>query len=79
MKGHWRIDCTEEPCSRCLGRGHAADVCPTSKEEAVLAASDDDDDFDAVEASAFKARETGKCRNVSVQKGGRGVGLASRG
>ena len=63
--GHWRIDCTEELCSRCHGRGHAAYVCPTSKEEAVLAASDDDDDFDAVEASAFKARETGKCSNVS--------------
>ena len=41
-KSHWRVDCTEELCSRCHGRGHAADVCPTSKEEAVLAASDDD-------------------------------------
>ena len=48
-KGHWRIDCTEELCSRCHGRGHAADVCPTSKEEAVLAASDDDDNCDTVE------------------------------
>ena len=68
-KGHWRIDCTEELCGRCDGRGHAADVCPTSKEEAVLAASDDDDDSDAAEASAFKARETGKCSNGSGTKG----------
>ena len=28
-KGHWRIDCTEELCSRCHGRGHADNVCPT--------------------------------------------------
>ena len=42
---------------------------PNSKEEAVLAASDDDDDSDAVEASAFKARGTGKCSNVSGKKG----------
>ena len=48
-KGHWRIDCTEEQCSRCHGRRHATDVCPTSKEEAVLAASDDDDNCDTVE------------------------------
>ena len=68
-KGHCRIDCTEELCSRCHRRGHAADVCPTSKEEAVLAASDDDDDSDAVEASVFKARKTGKCSNVSGKKG----------
>ena len=54
-KGHWRIDCTEELCSRCHGRGHAADVCPTSKEEALLAVLDDDDDSDTVDASAFKA------------------------
>ena len=68
-KGHWRIDCTEELCSRCHGRGHAANVCPTSKEEAELATSDDDDDSDAVEASAFEARETDKCRNISDKKG----------
>ena len=67
-KDHWRIDCAEELCSRCHGRGHAADVCPTSKEEAVLAASDDDDDYDTVEASAFKTGETGECSNVSGRK-----------
>ena len=39
-KGHWKVDCAGELCSRCHGRGHAAGVCPTSKEEAVLAASD---------------------------------------
>ena len=33
-KGHWRVDCTELLCSRCHGRGIAADVSPTSKEEA---------------------------------------------
>ena len=32
-----RANCTETLCSRCNGRGHTADVCPTSKEEAVLA------------------------------------------
>ena len=35
----------------------------------MLATSDDDDDSDAVEDSAFKARETGKCSNVSGKKG----------
>ena len=68
-KGHWRIDCTEELCSRCHGRGHAAGVCPTSKKEAVLTASDDDDGYDTVEASAFKAGEIGECGNVSGRKG----------
>ena len=34
----------------------------------MLAALDDDDDSDAIEASAFKARETGKCSNVSGKK-----------
>ena len=63
-KGHWRVDCTAELCSRCHGRGHAADVCPTSKEEAVLAASDDDDDNGTVEATAFKAGEAGECNDV---------------
>ena len=31
-KGHWKADCTEDLCSRCQGRGHAADVCPASAE-----------------------------------------------
>ena len=35
----------------------------------MLAASDDDDDYNTVEASAFKARETGKCKCVSGKKG----------
>ena len=52
-KSHWMVHCTEELCSRCQGWGHAAGVCPMSKEEAVMAASDDDGD-DTVEASAFK-------------------------
>ena len=67
--GHWRVDCTEELCSRCHGRGHAADVCPTSKEEAVPAVSDDDDYDDTVETLAFRARETGKRSNVSGKEG----------
>ena len=83
-KGHWRIECTEELCSRCHGRRHAADVCTMSKEEAGRAASDDDDDYDTVEALAFKAGETGECSNVSGKRGkgsrlaGRGWGLAYR-
>ena len=36
-EGNIRANCTEKLCSRCNGRGHTADVCPTSKEEAVLA------------------------------------------
>ena len=35
----------------------------------MLAASDDDDYSDAVDTSVFKARETGKCSNVSGEKG----------
>ena len=34
-QGHMRANCTEKLCSRCNGRGHTADVCPMSKEEAV--------------------------------------------
>ena len=49
--------------------GHAADVCPTSKEEAVLAASDDNPDDNTVEGSAFKAEETGECSDVFGKKG----------
>ena len=29
----WKADCTEELCSRCQGRGRAADVCPASAEK----------------------------------------------
>ena len=39
---------------------NAADVCPTSKEEAMLTASDDDDGSDAVEAPALKVRNLDK-------------------
>ena len=63
-EGHWRVDCTEELYSRYHGRGHAADVCPLSKDEAVLAASDEGNDDDTVEVSAFKAEETSKCSGV---------------
>ena len=30
-KGRRRVDCTEELRSQCHGRGHATDVCPSSK------------------------------------------------
>ena len=63
-KGHWRVDCTEELYSRRHGRGHAVDVCPTSKEKPVLAALDDEADDNTVEGSTFKAREAGECSNV---------------
>ena len=33
----YRANCTEKLCSRCNGWEHTADVCPLSKEEAVLA------------------------------------------
>ena len=36
-QGHTTVNCTEKPCNRCNGRPHTADVCPTSKEDAVLA------------------------------------------
>ena len=68
-KGYWRVDCTEKLCSRCHGRGHAADVCPTPKDGAVLAASDDNVVDDTVEASAFKVGEAGECSDVLGRKG----------
>ena len=68
-KGHWRGDGTAELCSRYHGPGHATDVCPTSREDAVLAASDDDDDYDAVEVSAFKDGDISERRNVSGRRG----------
>ena len=68
-KGDWRVDCTEDLCSSYHGREHAADVCPSSKEQAVLAASNDDDDYDTVEASAFKAGEAGECSDVLGKNG----------
>ena len=41
-----------------------------------MLAWDDDDDYDRVEASAFKAGETGECSDVLGKKG---EGLAGRG
>ena len=52
-------NCTEELCSRRNGRGHTADVCPTSEEEDVLAmtgevgARVDVGEDNEVQASAF--------------------------
>ena len=43
---------------------HAADICPSSKEEAVLAVSSDDGDEGTVQASAFKAEEAGEYGDV---------------
>ena len=36
-EGQIRANCTDKLCSRCNGRGHTVDACPTSEEEAVLA------------------------------------------
>ena len=36
-KGHRIANCTEKLCSLCNRREHTAEVCPTSKEQAVLA------------------------------------------
>ena len=77
-KDHWRVDCTEELCSRCYGRGHAPDVCRRSKKDAVLAVSYNDDGDNTVGASTFKVGETGECSDVFGGKGERGVGLAGR-
>ena len=66
---HWRVDCTEELCSRSHGCKHASDVRPTLKKDAVLAAFDDDDDGNTIEASTFKAAESGECSDVSGSKG----------
>ena len=57
QEGLWRLDCTEELCSRCHGRGRTADACPSSKEEAVLVVSDDGSDDDTIEGSTFKVEE----------------------
>ena len=58
-------------CSGCNGRGHAADVCPTSKEEAIMAvaievgARKNDHEKGTAQASAFEAEEAGKCSDGS--------------
>ena len=36
-KSHRVANCTVKLCSGCNGRGHAADICPTSKEEGIMA------------------------------------------
>ena len=68
-KGHWRIDCTEELCSRCHGRGQAAGVCPTSEEEAVLTASDDDSGDDTVQASASRPEREASAVRFGAERG----------
>ncbi|CAN0429973.1 unnamed protein product, partial [Laminaria digitata] len=73
-KGHVAADCRTKLCEMCNGRGHTADVFPTAKEEAVLAATSEvgagvDDDDDSVHASAFKAEETGECGDVGSGMG----------
>ena len=63
-EGHISTNCTEKLCNRCNGRGHTADVCPTSKEEAVLAVTGevgarvDIGDDGTVQALAFKTEVT---------------------
>ena len=58
-EGHIRANCTEKLCSRRNERGPTADVCPASKEEAVLAvtweagARIDVSEDGAAQASAF--------------------------
>ena len=47
-----------------LQRGHAADICLSSKEEAVLAVSSDDGDEGTIQALAFKAEEAGEYGDV---------------
>ena len=62
-------NCTEKLCSRCDGRRHIGDVYPTSEKEAVLAmtgevgARVDVGEDRTVQASAFKAGETGEHGN----------------
>ncbi|CAM9607237.1 unnamed protein product, partial [Laminaria digitata] len=73
-KGHVVADCRTKLCDRCDGRGHTADVCPTAKEEAVLAVTSEvragvDDDDSSVHASAFKVEETGECSDVGSRMG----------
>ena len=83
-KGHRRTNCTDEMCSRCSERGHTADVCRTSKEEAVLAMAStvgarvDVNEDDTVQASALKAEETGEYGCGFGRNGGWGVGMAGR-
>ena len=58
--------------------GHAADIGPSSKEEAVVAVQNDDGDDGTVQASAFEVEGAGECSNVLGQNGGRGDGVAGR-
>ena len=58
-EGQIRTNCKEKLCSRYNRRGHTADVCPTSKQEAVLAvtgevgATADVSEDGTAQASAF--------------------------
>ena len=73
-KGHKVASCTVKLCCGCNGRGHAADVCPTSKEDPVMAvaseigARDDDQEKGTAQASAFNAEETCKCSDGSGEE-----------
>lgn len=66
-KSHRIANCTQKLYNNCNRRGHTADVCPTRKEEAVwvltrkIGARNDDGDNGTVQASTFKAEETGGC------------------
>ena len=70
-KGYRLANCTVKPCSGCDGSGHAADVCFTSKDEAVMVvasevgARNDDQEVGTVHTSTFKAEETGECSGGS--------------
>ena len=63
-EGYIRANRPDKLCSRCNGREHTADVCPTSEEEAVLAmtgqvgARVDVSEDGTVQASAFEAEMT---------------------
>ena len=63
------------------GRGHDAGVCPSWKEEAVLAvasdvgARDDNQEKGIIQASTFKAEETGKNGDGSKRSGRQWAGL----
>ena len=74
-QGRIRAECTEKLCNRCNGRGHTADVWPTSTEEAVLAVTGvvgamvDVGEDGAVQASDFHAEVTDEFGNDISEMG----------
>ena len=65
-KGHWKADCTKDLCSRCQGRGHAADVCPAPVEKRCSRCNGRGNVADVCPSS--KEKLCWRCRATTVMK-----------